>query len=112
MIYSCFDAKSGFYDYFETDEQIAVNADLPVPSFPAPVNGIGVASIEAARPIPSDARRVGSGWHARGIVANCARVGTSGVGQVDDSSGLIVNLLVFGAAAMVALWAVRRWEAR
>lgn len=70
MLYSVFRAGRGVYDYYETPEQHAINADLPVPSLPLETNRVGVPAIEAARRLPAGARPVGSGWHARGVVAS------------------------------------------
>lgn len=69
MIYSVFNDKRGVYAYYEGPAEIPINADLPVPRLP-PVSGkIGVAAIVAARPLPPEARFIGEGWHARGIVS-------------------------------------------
>lgn len=91
MIYSCWDPTSGLYDYFVDKREIAINADLPVPSLPAPGNRIGVAALEAGRSLPSGAKRAGRGWHARGLVVQCGR-GTgskSGMGSVDSAVGWV-----------------------
>jgi hypothetical protein len=73
MLYSCFDAKSGLYDYYADRREIAINADMPVPSLPAPAGKVGVPAIDAGRPLPSDAKHIGRGWHAKGIVVQCGR---------------------------------------
>jgi len=104
MIYSCFDPQSGLYDYFENARMLPINADLPVPSLPRATQ-IGVASIEAGRPLPLDARHVGRGWHARGQVVKC-RNDTLGAITYDYSwSGW--KWLAGGVAAYVA-WRVIR----
>lgn len=100
MIWSCFNPQSGFYDYFESPEQIPINADLPVPKLPPAGNEVGVSSMEAGRPLPRNARRVGSGWHARGLVATCGQ--NYGLG---DASGAAVSRgLLWAAAAAVAAY--------
>jgi hypothetical protein len=104
VIYSCFNPQSGFYDYFESSDQIPINADLPVPKLPPAGNDIGVSSMEAGRPMPSDAKRIGSGWHARGLVANCGR-GGGGLG--DSSSAMNRGLLVLAACAAATYYLLR-----
>ncbi len=69
MMYSVFIPERGQYAYYETAEQKPLNADLPIPQLPPVVGGIGVPSIEAARPLPGGAKRVGSGWLPRGMIA-------------------------------------------
>ena len=88
MIYSCFNAQKALYDYFEDGRQLPINADLPVPRFTVMAGKIGVAAIDAGRPLPSDARPAGQGWQARGIIVQCGHgngmQGLSGFG-VDGS---------------------------
>ena len=90
MLYSCFNAASAEYDYFEDDTKVAINADLPVPRLPKPTP-LGVASIQAARPMPAGARYVGSGWAARGVVVSCERRGGKGLGDDSLASSLGVS---------------------
>jgi len=102
MLYSCFDPARGIYDYYESKSvQIPINADLPVPSFPPAGNDIGVPSIIAGRPMPSDARHVGEGWHARGMVARCGG-GFSGLGDWLDLSDTAYKAVMVGTLALVA----------
>ena len=96
MIYSCFDARSGLYRYFEDSASQPVNSDLPVPSFPRATK-IGVPAIEAARALPAEARPAGSGWHARGIIVQCGiPTGASSFGSLSLSS----QSMLFGAALL------------
>jgi len=100
MIYSCFNAQRGLYDYFETSEQLMINADLPIPNLPSMAGKIGVPAMEAGRPLPMGARRVGSGWTARGMVSSCK---PAGLGELAAASSPVVKvLLVAGLAG--ALW--------
>lgn len=71
MICSCFNPKSGQYDYFETKTTYPFNSDLPVPQLPSTAGRVGVPAIEAGRPLPRDAKPVGSGWSARGVLVRC-----------------------------------------
>lgn len=75
MIYSCFDPAAGLYDYFENGASYPFNGDLPVPSLPPPAGKIGVPAIHAGRPLPRDARHVGRGHTARGMLVECGRSG-------------------------------------
>lgn len=88
MVFSCFDAGTGLYDYYQSEKTtFPINADLPMPSLPAHTNDIGVPAIEASRPLPSDAKKIGSGWHARGIVSSCKRGSLSGLGSLGIFDG-------------------------
>jgi len=102
MIYSCFDAASGLYDYYETDEQKPLNADLPVPQLGSPDNPIGIPAIRAGRPLPSGARKVGRGWHARGMVANCKSGGMAGLGETGFDVGTAMPLLLVAGVLLLA----------
>lgn len=75
MIYSCFDQHRGVYDYFQDALQIPVNGDLPVPDLPPIAGQIGVPALQAGRPLPPDAKHVGAGQMARGILVECGRSG-------------------------------------
>ena len=54
MRYSRFDEKQGLYEVFGDELGRPLNADLPVPSLSADVNGIGVPARFAGRPLPAD----------------------------------------------------------
>jgi LPXTG-motif cell wall-anchored protein len=81
MMYSVFVPAEGQYHYYETTEKKAVNADLPVPTFGKDAGKIGVAAMDAARPLPFGAVMVGRGWHARGVLANKGGVSLSLAGM-------------------------------
>jgi hypothetical protein len=106
VYYSCFDPKAGQYDYYEDGTQLAINADLPVPRLPPMAGKVGVPAIDAGRPLPSAAKRVGKGWHARGLIVQCGRGSSalSGLGAVFESDSVKTALVVAGLAA-VTLWA-------
>lgn len=100
MIYSCFDQVRGLYDYYEGSGDLAINADLPIPRLPKANNKIGVPAIDAGRPMPADARKIGTGWKARGMVARCGG-GMSGLGEL-TAPGWWSNMPFVYKAAMVA----------
>lgn len=58
---------SGGYDYFQAPGKLALGDDLPIPRLRV-VKGIGAASTSSGRRMPPEARRVGSGQKARGLV--------------------------------------------
>lgn len=92
MIYSCFDQKSGQYRYFQDTHQIPVNGDLPVPNYlKNRATKLGVPALEAGRPLPRDARPVGRGLAARGMIVHCG-VAPSSFGELPEStkSGLLI----------------------
>jgi hypothetical protein len=85
MMYSCFDAPSGLYKYFQDDKQQALNGDLPVPKFPpSAITKAGVPAVSAARPFPSGATYVGTGWAAKGMIVQCP--GQGGLGAIFDTT--------------------------
>lgn len=86
MLCSVFNATSGLYDYFETGTNVPFNADLPVPRMPAEAGKIGVAAVDAGRPLPSDARFVGRGWTAKGVIAH-RNAGRSSMGSLGEVLG-------------------------
>jgi hypothetical protein len=100
MIYSCFNERAGLYEYFENAATHPTNGDLPVPS-PGPKAGkIGVPAMNAGRFLPSDAKRAGSGWHARGIVVDCKKTPLPGLGAAfGDNSNVVLSWSVVIAMA-------------
>ncbi len=88
------------YRYFSTPGSMAINADLPIPSMPAPTGKIGVPSILAGRQLPSDATYTGTGWTARGIICKCQEQGFGDAGgAVHDLSH---STFAVGAVAVAA----------
>lgn len=104
MIYSCFDQKSGQYRYFQDSLQIPVNGDLPVPNYlKNRATKLGVPALEAGRPLPRDAKMVGRGIAARGMIVSC---GLPPTGFGDLTSGDAKSALLLAAALGTAgfLW--------
>lgn len=103
MMYSCFDQNSGLYRYFQDDKQIPVNGDLPVPSYlKSRATKLGVPALEAGRPLPANARPVGRGAPARGMVVSCASPPASLSGLDMDTKTALVVAGALGTAAL--LW--------
>lgn len=71
MIYSCFNQKTGLYEYFQDPAAHPTNGDLPVPSLPSSAGRVGVPAMEAGRSLPSGAKRAGQGLTARGLIVQC-----------------------------------------
>jgi hypothetical protein len=95
MIYSIFSPERGEYDYFESPDQLPLNADLPVPSLPPVAGQIGVPAMDAGRPLPGNAKPIGRGWHAHGMLAR--RSGGLGAFSLNPSGAWMV--VVAGAIA-------------
>jgi hypothetical protein len=106
MIYSIFIPERGEYDYFESQEQMPINADLPVPTLPAIAGEIGVPAIEAGRPLPSGAKPIGRGWHARGIIARR----TNGFGAFSLNPSGAWMFVVAGAIAAYFWYKQGHWR--
>ncbi len=104
MIYSCFDQDRGLYRYFQDATSRPINADLPVPTFSGETK-MGYAAIAAARPLPRGAKRVGEGWHARGIVVRCPGGDLSGLGALDEGMGrnIALALAIVGGVVIYQL---------
>lgn len=100
LVYSQWQPTGG-YDYFETSASVPLGDDLPVPRL-TPVNGIGVPSTEAGRPIPKGARFVGSGHVAIGVVApmDTSHLGTFAALGSDFWLGAFVGVVVVGAGVL------------
>lgn len=93
MIFSQWKPDGG-YDYYATNARRALGSDLPTPRLPS-VSEIGVASTDIGRPMPSGAKRVGSGPLARGQVVPMASA--SGLGALSSAASDIVLLAVAAA---------------
>ena len=114
MMYSCFDPRSGMYDYFSDGEAgIPINGDLPTPRLPTATK-LGVAAIEVGRPMPSSAKRVGQGWRARGQIVQCGK-GFDGLGldaSLDDVTTWFKETgwkwFLASAAGVAAVYYLRR----
>lgn len=106
MIYSCFDPKAGLYTYYEGPDVYPLNADLPVPSLPPEIAGIGVPSIDAARPLPSGVKPVGKGWHARGMVVSCGRTPLGETPSFGGVAGWRIGVAL-GLVALVTFYSMR-----
>lgn len=103
MIYSRWDPATGQFDYFESTERFGLNDDLPIPKMPPPTK-LGVPSVECGRPMPRDARRVGSGVLAQGSVVPPAAVQlAASIGSLGQWMGNPWVMLAAGVAAGVAV---------
>ena len=106
MRYSVHNPVTGAFEYFEGGPGVAINDDLPTPKYDASVRTkIGIPSSVAGRPLPPNARRVGSGKLPVGLIST-GRVGVwSGTKKGSVPSG-IGALGALGDATDTALAAV------
>jgi hypothetical protein len=107
MLFSCFDPERGDYQLFEDDGRVAVNSDLPVPSFRSHTK-LGVPAIHAGRPLPAGATPAGRSWNARGIVVDCGAAPLSAFsGEPSATAGpSALELAVFAAGVGAGLYLV------
>lgn len=98
MKYSCFNQESGLYRVFEDEARIPINGDLPVPALGPELNGIGVPSLDAARPLPAGARYLQDSWVPVGMVVSCGRP-AGGLGSFTLPTGPAAWGIFLGAAA-------------
>jgi hypothetical protein len=104
MIYSCFNEKAGHYEYFEDSRGHAMNGDLPVPSLSGMQAGsVGVPARDAGRPLPAGAKRVGTGWAARGMIVQCRPTSVRSLAGLGATAGttLPVGALIIGGGLAV-----------
>ena len=107
MIYSCFNERAGHYEYFEDDRGQAINGDLPVPTLQGKMAGkVGVPARDAGRSLPSDAKRIGTGWAAQGMIVQCqpkSMRGLAGLAGGTDATnlGLRMGVIVIGGGLAV-----------
>lgn len=93
----------GGYDYYEANQVAPLGDDLSVPALQV-VNGIGVPSVEAGRPIPRGARHIGDGELPIGVIAP---MDTSRIGAVSFLADMPPWLaFMSGAAAIGFVWLV------
>jgi hypothetical protein len=92
--YSRWDPATGGWTYYDAPSALPnLNDDLPTPDL-VPASRIGVPSIEAGRPIPAGATRIGEGETAQGMIAPV------------ESSRLVTRTGPLGAVAFAIDW---RW---
>lgn len=108
MLYSCFNPKLRLYEVFEDDRGHPMNGDLPVPTFGSEAGNIGVPASEAGRRLPQSAKRVGTSWHARGLVVQCNNVPVRGLGHDESPKWSWKSLLVTVGVIGGAIWFVAR----
>lgn len=104
MIYSKWRPDKGGYDYYEGgDKNVPLGDDLPTPRIPKGT-AIGVASIDAGRPLPSGARRVGSGKDAVGLITPISRNGLGVLGNI----GVPPQYIYAALGVLVGWWIARK----
>jgi len=111
VIYSRWRPEGDGYDYFDVDEVVNINDDLPTPDL-REAGRLGVPSIEAGRPIPAGASWVGNGDDAIGLVApvdSRRLVSRSHIGALEpaprggaDAIVLVGVLLIAGVVVVAA----------
>ncbi len=102
--YSVWNQGTGLFDYYESSRaQATLNVEKPTHLRGSQTLGAFVG--EAAWPLPSDARPVGSGSMAIGRVAR-ARGSVSATGDVFDSDTVRAGVLI-GAAFLLYKYVVK-----
>lgn len=120
MIYSVHDPIGGGFTYYEFADGIKTNDDQPIPSFEkSKVTVLGVSSLDAAVPLPPDAKPAGRGKLPKGKISSGKRGlevstrsggvspdGTAGLGFFEQSSP--INWAVLAGSALVGYLLYRR----
>lgn len=102
MTYSVWDHKHRVYRYYETPER-SEEAHAPRPAHLRPTQ-LGLAPEQAAWPLPSNARLVGSGERPCGQIASKQGGAALGILPVDLTVPNLVVLGALGFAAYHYLW--------
>lgn len=74
MRYSRWRPDRGGYDYYEASDRIGLGDDLPVPTLSGGTD-LGIPSTDIGRPLPSGARKIGSGELPIGSITPMPRIG-------------------------------------
>ena len=99
MIYSRWNTINGGYDYFEGPGDRPMGNDLPKVVLPNS-SPIGVASVDAGRPMPKSAKYVGKGPVAKGAITPISRTALGMVQSIVTAPFLYMGL------GIVAGWAI------
>lgn len=102
MIYSVWNQAAEKYDYYESPTADA-EYNAPAPRHLRPTTKLGATPSTAGWPLPSNARKVGSGDYARGRIAS--RGGGGALGLVPF---LPVSIGEAAVIAVVGWWLWRR----
>ena len=103
MRYSRFNAELGLYEVFEDTSTHALNGDFPVPRLGPDAGRIGIPATEAGRELPARAKRVGTSWHAKGLVVRPRQPALGGLGDSDTLS-TVLTVGFIGVVAVVAAY--------
>lgn len=103
MIYSRFNDQRGLYDVFEDASTHALNGDLPVPPLGSVAGKVGVPATEAGRPLPANARRIGTSWQAKGMVVKSAG-GSLGEMSQSELGKIVVPVALIATGLWIAFW--------
>lgn len=94
MIFSRWRPDTGGYDYFDSPStRYGLGDDLPVPH-PPKATSLGAASTDIGREIPPDARLIGSGPTARGMIAPMNKSGLTGLGFDWGGTGVQLGVTI------------------
>ncbi len=97
MIYSVWSHANRRYDYFQTPTRTE-DTNAPKPSHLGH-DTLGLAPEEAAWPLPSGAKFIGSGKYPKGMIASKSSGGL-GLGLIPDFT--LDNLVLYGALGFFA----------
>jgi hypothetical protein len=105
MIYSRFNDGLGLYEVFEDGTTHALNDDFPVPRLGPDAGRVGVPATEAGRELPAAARRVGTSWHAKGLVVRPRGAG-AGLGEMTraELGKYVVPVAIIVTGLLVAFY--------
>lgn len=100
MIYSVMNTGARKYDYYETPEAEPWHAPAPPP---ARASSLGAVPEDAAWPLPAGARKIGSGFEAKGRIAVLSRGGGIALGAVEPAyvAAGVVAFMALGGLALL-----------
>lgn len=120
VIYSVHDPYNGGFAYFEGGPEVAINDDLPTPTYDSSLRtSIGIPASFAARPLPAGVKQIGTGALPVGSMSN-GQTGMwrgtakgkipSGLGTMDMSAGKLLPIGLLLASGASITYGVKQGE--
>jgi hypothetical protein len=109
--YSVFNPFKGNFDYYISTKSIAFNDEYPTPNYKNETRA-GIAALEAGRPLPYDAKLIGSGQMPIGSISSGVRGEWKKTNSSSNSDGIGMGnfkvekygpILPFGAGVFLVL---------
>jgi hypothetical protein len=100
MTYSVWDPISGTYQYYQTPQDGKLEHDVPKARHLSTSSKVGITPEQAAWPLPANAKRIGTGKTAKGMIAQKPgglAMGDTLIGGIGVGTFAIVGVLLYFA---------------